>query len=117
MILHLLTASEWAGADAPEYRPESLATDGFIHCSADDDLILDVANHVYRDSGEVLVLSIDEHDLAAELRWEAPHPTPPDWPGTPLYPHLYGALNLDAVVGVRRLVHDASGRFVGYERA
>jgi hypothetical protein len=33
-ILHIATISEWSAAQrAGRYRPTSLATDGFIHCS------------------------------------------------------------------------------------
>jgi uncharacterized protein (DUF952 family) len=111
VILHLLSAHEWAAlADADEYAPPSLASEGFIHCTGDDDLMLEVANLFYTQLDDALVLSIDEHDLHAEVRWEPPD----DRPGLPLFPHVYGPLNLDAVVGVRRLVRDADGRFTGY---
>ena len=123
MILHLITVETWAAlADAQKYTPESLAAQGFIHCSGDDDVMLDVANSHYADAGEVLVLTIDEHDLDAEVRWEAPNPLPPGWDpngpeGAPTFPHIYGPLNLDAVVGIRRLLRDNGGRFAGYASA
>src|SRR5262249_7705116 len=113
MILHLLPAATWqALGDADSYGPASLEEEGFVHCSGDDDVMLDVANRFYADAGALLVLSIDEHDLEAEVRWEAPAPTPPNWDG-PLFPHVYGPINLDAVIAIRRLVRDG-GRFVGY---
>jgi uncharacterized protein (DUF952 family) len=111
MILHLLPAHEWAAlTDADEYAPPSLATDGFIHCTGDDDVMLEVANRFYRHVDDALVLSIDEHDLHADVRWEPAD----DRAGLPLFPHVYGPLNLDAVVGVRRLERDHDGRFIGY---
>ena len=116
MILHLIPASTWeALGDADLYGPDSLEAEGFIHCSGDDDVMLDVANWGYRDVGDVLVLSIDEHDVDAEVRWEPPSPLPDDWDGVLMFPHIYGPLNLDAVVGIRRLVRDAAGLFAGYE--
>jgi uncharacterized protein (DUF952 family) len=115
VILHLVAAAEWAAlCDADEYTPPSLATEGFVHCSGDDDVMLDVANAFYRQHGEVVVLSLDEHNLRAPVRWEPPAPLPPDWSGTPRFPHVYGPINLDAVVAVRPLRRGADGSFVGY---
>jgi len=111
VILHLIPAPTWkALGDADTYEPPSLADEGFIHCTGDDELMLDVANMFYGHLEDAFVLSIDEHDLAAEVRWEQPVGEP----GAPLFPHVYGPLNLDAVVGVRRLVRDTSGRFASY---
>jgi uncharacterized protein (DUF952 family) len=47
--------------------------------------------------------------LTSELKWEAP--TPGDTLA-PLFPHIYGPINHDAVVGVRTIQRDAEGRFV-----
>ena len=78
--------------------------------------MLAVANRFYADRDEELVVwEIDEDALAAEVRWEAPDPAPP--PGAPagvLFPHVYGPIELAAVVGVRRLVRGADGAFEGY---
>ena len=35
-------------------------------------------------------------------------------PDTTLFPHVYEPLDLAAVVGVRRLLRDEDGTFVGY---
>lgn len=118
MILHLVPAATWAElADAATYTPESLTTEGFVHCSGDDDVMLAVANTFYREVGEVLVLSIDEHELTADVRWEPPAPPPATGSRVTRFPHVYGPLDLAAVVGVRRLVRDDTGCFVRYESA
>lgn len=118
MILHLVPAATWAElADAATYSPESLATEGFVHCSGDDEVMLAVANAFYRGVGEALVLSIDEHELTAAVRWEAAAPRPVNGDEATRFPHVYGPLDLAAVVGVRRLVRDDTGRFVRYESA
>ncbi len=47
---------------------------------------------------------------------EAPDPAPP--PGVAadvLFPHVYGPLDLAAVIRVRRLVRGPNGELVGYE--
>ena len=114
MIYHILKRDAWLEAKRHEtYRPPSLAADGFIHCSARTQ-ILSVANDFYRGQADLLLLCIDEGRLKAELRWEAPaHPQPRSVAATEsesLFPHLYGALNLDAVLGVFDLA-EANGSF------
>jgi uncharacterized protein (DUF952 family) len=60
-----------------------------------------------------LVLLVVDPELAAELRWEPPvHPaTGESEPGSEKFPHLYGPLNLDAVVKVPDFAPDANGLF------
>ena len=115
-MLHLLPASV-AAAVTPgdDYVPDAYATDGFIHCTGDDALMLQVANRFYRDLGEpAVVWTIDETAVRSEVRWEPPMPeNPPDYDG-PLFPHIYGPLNTDAVVATRRLLRDTDGTYVGY---
>ena len=118
MILHLLPRRTWEEVrDAGTYLPETFEADGFVHCSSDDDVLLAVANRFYAAvDDELVVLTLDDGRLAAEVRWEAPEPAPPPGvdPGT-RFPHVYGPLELAAVVEVRRLRRDGDGRFVGYE--
>ena len=118
MILHLMPRPAWEQwRDACTYEPPSLASEGFVHCTGNDDLMLAVANRFYSgEPGEVVVVTLDEGRLTREVRWEAPaHPdgtAPTD--NEPLFPHVYGPLDREAVVRVRRLVRSGS-RFVGYE--
>ena len=118
MILHLMPRPAWEQwRDAGTYEPPSLASEGFVHCTGNDDLMLAVANRFYSgEPGEVVVVTLDEGRLTREVRWEAPaHPdgtAPTD--NEPLFPNVYGPLDREAVVRVRRLVRSGS-RFVGYE--
>ena len=118
MILHLMPRPAWEQwRVAGTYEPPSLASEGFVHCTGNDDLMLAVANRFYSgEPGEVVVVTLDEGRLTREVRWEAPaHPdgtAPTD--NEPLFPHVYGPLDREAVVRVRRLVRSGS-RFVGYE--
>ena len=117
MILHVLTeAAAGEARGRREYVPPTFAADGFIHCTAGDDLMLQVANRFYASADEPLVVwTIDEALVSADVRWEPPMPeNPPNYDG-PLFPHIYGPLELDAVVGARRLVRGEGGAFVGYE--
>ncbi len=131
MILHLVSKADWDAlkADQP-YVAASLASEGFIHCTAGEALMLDVANRFYKDQpGEFVLLEIDESKLTSEVKWEAPADpkpapaveTPPEAkaeygeqaPAAVLFPHVYGPINRDAVVGVRKAVRDTSGAFTG----
>lgn len=100
MIYHLTSRHAWSAAQqSGEYRAESLESEGFIHCSTETQ-ILPVANSFYKGQQDVLLLEIDPSLLAAELRWEPPSggAPPAGIPEGDPFPHIYGPLNLDAVV-------------------
>ncbi len=113
MIYHITERGAWMEAKARgNYRSPTLATEGFIHCSGRSQ-ILPVANDFYRGRSDLLLLCIDEDRLTAELRWEAPaHPQPKSasaTSGEAKFPHLYGPLNLDAVLEVLDFVEADEG--------
>ena len=106
MILHATPRTEWAAAQKQgRYTADSLAGDGFIHCSTEKQ-ILRVANTIFAGQHGLVLLVIDPARLTSELRWE---------PGvdlaSELFPHIYGSLNLEAVVGVLDFEPDTDGRF------
>jgi uncharacterized protein (DUF952 family) len=118
VILHLLPRRTWEEVRGDiAYVPESFEADGFVHCSGDDEVLLAVANRFYATvDHELAVLTLDEALVGSEVRWEAADPGPP--PGVDperTFPHVYGPLELAAVVEVRVLSRDRAGRFVGYE--
>lgn len=83
-----------------EYRPESLAREGFIHFSQRRQ-VLDVANAFYHGQADLVILVVEPSRLKAELRYEAPlHPANSDSlpSDSSLFPHLYGPLNMDAII-------------------
>jgi uncharacterized protein (DUF952 family) len=116
ILLHLLPEEAWVAlAGAPTYSPASLASEGFVHCTEGDDLMLQVARSFYAEvPSELVVLSLDADRLSSEVRWEAPSPAPPPGSEVTQMPHVYGPLDLAAVVDVRRLQRDPTGRFVGF---
>ena len=94
-ILHATSRTAWSAAQKSGlYTADSLAGQGFIHCSKADQ-ILRVANAVFGGQHGLVILVIDPARLISEIRWE---------PGvdlaTELFPHVYGPINLDAVVEV-----------------
>jgi uncharacterized protein (DUF952 family) len=95
--------------------PPAYADDGFIHCTQEPAVLLDVANRFYRGvPGDFLVLDIDPRRLTAELRFEPG--VPPAREGSPpagvRFPHIYGPLNRDAIVAVRKTQRAADGSFI-----
>jgi len=115
LVYHLVPASQLRsriGRDG--YAPASLASEGFLHCTATRELTLQVAADYFAGVAEpLLVLAIDPAKLVAPLRFEAPAPIAGG--GTQhlasgaLFPHLYGALNLDAVTGAAPLARSGAG--------
>jgi uncharacterized protein (DUF952 family) len=83
------------------YQPATMDTDKFIHASPPEQLTR-VANKYYLDKRDVRLLHIDPLLVKAEIRWE---------PATGgLYPHIYGPLNLDAVIRITRVFTDSDGK-------
>ena len=104
---HLTPEEVWSAQEAGDYRPEAFDADGFVHCTDGEVNLLAVANTFYQgDKRPHVVLVIDPDRLTAPVRYEDPGR---------VYPHVYGPINRDAVVEVRRAVRLADGSFVGIE--
>ncbi len=109
MIFHITTAAAWTDAQLlDEYSVFSLISEGFIHLSTAEQTLGSAARY-YDDVTGLVLLQVDETRCAAELRWEPPAHDPTS---ESRFPHLYGPLNLDAVLDARPLAKDAEGRFV-----
>ena len=90
-VLHVVPAAEWEAARAAGvYAPASLRDAGFIHFCEQHQLAGVVARF-FAGRNDLVVLVVRVDLLRAELRRE---PADGD-----VFPHLYGPLNLDAVVG------------------
>jgi uncharacterized protein (DUF952 family) len=93
-ILRITPRAKWEQAVAEgEYRSDDLATEGFIHCSTPEQLPW-VAEKFYKGQAGLVVLRIDPEKLKPPLKWENPEDS-----SNP-FPHIYGPINLDAVVEV-----------------
>jgi uncharacterized protein (DUF952 family) len=96
VIYHIVARIDWAQAVRDGYyAPPSLAADGFIHCSTLAQLEA-TANALFRGDRDLVVLCIEESRLGAPLRIEPPADAT-DARSYERFPHLYGALNADAV--------------------
>lgn len=99
MIYHLALAADWAaareaGVYAVSTRGATLDEVGFVHASFAGQVAA-TYRRWYADADEVVLLTIDETRLRAPVVVEqldgAPEP----------FPHVYGPIELDAVVDVR----------------
>jgi uncharacterized protein (DUF952 family) len=95
-LVHLCLREDWERAvQAGVYQAGSLDELGFIHLSRPEQ-IQGVAKRYYAGIQGLVLLWVDPHKLSAEVRWELSDGQ--------IFPHLYGALNLEAV----QLVQDFS---------
>lgn len=98
VILHFCPEQAWTAARvAGAYTADTLDSEGFIHCSTPD-LVHLPANVLARGRTDLVLLEIDETRLPEPPRYE---PGDPGDPASPLFPHVYGPIPVDAVVGVR----------------
>lgn len=93
-IFHIVSKKEWENAKKKgQYEPASLTLEGFIHCSKTDQ-ILTVANSFYKNQKDLLILRINIEKVKSEIKLEPPLEAPMS--GL-LFPHIYGALEVQAV--------------------
>jgi len=112
MIFHITSGAAWDEAQQRgDYRAESLATEGFIHCSTLAQ-VLPVADNFYKGQSGLILLEIEPTLLSSTLKWEPPSGgTPHGVPASDQFPHIYGPINLDSVVKVVDLNQNSNGTF------
>ena len=86
------------------YLPAAFFSDGFIHCSTVEQ-VLAVAKKYYTDSPRLLLLKIDEERVSANIKFENLEG------GEEKFPHIYGHLEKQAILGVATFCKDAEGNF------
>jgi uncharacterized protein (DUF952 family) len=108
LILHICPRGIWeAAVAAGVYEADTLATQGYIHCSTREQVRVP-ATALFRGRTDLLLLRIDEDRLPVPVTWEEGDPPHPDGR---LFPHLYAALPIDAVVGVAEYRPEPDGSF------
>jgi uncharacterized protein (DUF952 family) len=108
MIYHFCSRADWAAAQASgEYAADTLATEGFIHCSTVDQVLVP-ANAIARGRTDLVLLAIDESRLAEPPRYE---PGDPGHAGSMEFPHLYRPFPVAAVVAVHDFPPGPDGAF------
>jgi uncharacterized protein (DUF952 family) len=108
LLVHVCGLDEWSRARASgEIRPDASGGGQFIHLSAPEQVHLP-ANRLYRSRGDMVLLHIDPARLDSEVRWEPGVATDPE---SMLFPHLYGPLPVEAVIGVTAYRPGPDGTF------
>lgn len=103
-ILHITERSRWQIAEQTgQYRADSLDSEGFIHCSTTAQVIW-VANQFYRGLAGLVLLKVDPEKLTSELRYDLIETGD-------RFPHVYGPINIDAVIQVIDFAPEADDTF------
>lgn len=93
MIFHITYREQWEQAKVSgSYQSDTLDTEGFIHCSTFVQVV-NTANRYFQSQTGLLLLCIDVDKVQAEIKYGGVE----DYN---LFPHIYGRLNLDAVVKI-----------------
>lgn len=105
MILHITSIDVWEKSKKDGiYEGDTLSSQGFIHCSTEEQLS-EVANFLFKSRLDLVLLVIDENKVVPDIKYEDPG-------NKKLYPHIYGPLNLDAIVNVVDFPPNEDGMFV-----
>jgi uncharacterized protein (DUF952 family) len=109
ITFHLVPQSYFDSLDPrADYTPRDFARDGFIHCTDGADEMARTANRYYQTDPEPhYYLFIDKACVHAPIRYED---------AARVYPHIYGALNRDAIIAVRAARREANGTFLEPEQ-
>ena len=102
-IYHILPRAAWEQAGQGPLLAESLKTEGFIHCSNRDQVEW-AANKFYAAATDLVVLVIDVAGLTSSLRDEDPGIGQ-------TFPHVYGPIDREAIVGMETLKRGEEGRW------
>ena len=111
MIFHITSRKAWEEAQTiGEYIADSLRIEGLIHCSTLSQ-VLPVANNFFKGQRGLILLEIEPALLSPDLKWEPPSggAPPPGVPVGDMFPHIYGPINMDAVVRVVELKPNPDG--------
>lgn len=104
-LFHITSEQQWRDAKSlGVYRPVSFDDEGFVHCSMREQVV-SVANRFYAGRDDLVLLVIDEARLAADVIRENLEG------GEELFPHVYGVIELSAVVKVFPFKPGQTGTF------
>jgi uncharacterized protein (DUF952 family) len=105
IIYHITRKSDWDTAlAAGSYTADSLTTEGFIHCSTAQQVIA-TANRIFKGKRGLVLLCVDTNKVKPEIRHENLEG------GKDLFPHIYGALDVEAVTAVHDFLPQDDGSF------
>ena len=96
-IYHITTAAAWKKAQHDgAYSADSLATEGFIHCSTTDQ-VAGVLDRYYKGQTNLVKLTIEKSKVTSPLIFELATSI------NEVFPHIHGPINLSAIVKVESI--------------
>lgn len=105
LIFHVVKKEDWKlQKKDSRYHPESIDTEGFIHCSPGRE-IEEVTNRLFKGESDILLIIINTTLVEPEIRYEN------SGDSDTKYPHIYGPLNMDAVIDKIELASEDDGSY------
>lgn len=105
LLFHITTREEWQEQqENGRYVPESLESEGFIHCSTGSQ-VEETANRLFPDRDQLLLLVIDVSTLGENIKYEKDEETGEK------FPHIYGPLSVNAVIDKIDIQAEKDGKF------
>jgi uncharacterized protein (DUF952 family) len=105
IIYHITKREEWKKAlEAGIYQGDTLTSEGFIHCSTKEQLI-NTANRIFHSVNGLVLLCIERIKVKPKVIYE-------NLEGEKIvFPHIYGPLNLNAVIRTLEFKPGLDGTF------
>ena len=108
-LYHIARRQDWLAAQATgsyaiSTLGKTLGDVGFIHLSFAHQVKM-VADYIYSNTADLVLLKIDPEKLIAEVKIENVNGT------TERFPHLYGPLNVDAVSSIEKFQVAQDGKY------
>ncbi|MFM1775963.1 MAG: hypothetical protein RJA53_1573 [Bacteroidota bacterium] len=96
-IYHITTAAAWEKAQLEgAYIADSLAIEGFIHCSTKEQ-VPGVLDRYYKGQSNLVKLTIDKSKVSSPLIFELAGSI------NEVFPHIHGPIDLDSVISVESI--------------
>lgn len=117
VVLHMMSWEDYLRTPDEPLRPASLHSEGFVHCTADEPTLLAVANAFYQEVRQPQVaVQVETDRLTAPVLFEEAAAEPPGVTAGTRFPHVYGPIDRQAVVGVLHARRDLDGTYRSFER-
>jgi uncharacterized protein (DUF952 family) len=107
IIYHITSRADWEKAQpAGQYTVPSLLQEGFIHASTGEQ-VAGTANLFFRGQTGLVLMVIETNRLIPEVRFDAVQTHGAEQ----FFPHIYGPINLDAVINILDFPPNPDGSF------
>ena len=104
LIYHITSSAHWEKAIGQNfYSQESLAKEGVIRCSFVDQ-IAKVAHRLFSGISQLVLLEMSLENIIPEVKTIEV--------GGEKFPHIYGPLNLNSVIGVHKIEWNDLGEII-----